>query len=70
MVRERRDSRMLEVCFFGVGGVVEVRPADFREAQARDRRINGDRIKEEATTLSDRVEIERPSLAVSEGLYS
>lgn len=70
MVRARRDSRRLKVCFFGVGGVVEVRPADFREAQARDRRINGGRIKEEATALSDRVKIKGPSLAVFGGLYS
>lgn len=33
-----RDSRRLEVCFLEFGGVVEVPPADFRDAEARDPR--------------------------------
>ena len=41
MVREKLDSRRIEICVLEVDAVVEVevRPADSREAQARDPRI-------------------------------
>lgn len=42
MVREKLDSRRIEICVLEVDAVVEVevRPADSREAQARDQQQN------------------------------
>lgn len=37
--KEKLDGRRLGVCVLEVGGVVEVRPAGSREAQARDPRM-------------------------------